>query len=135
MTADKLKWILIVEDDQDLRETLAKYLTEKGFRAVSSSKITDALNKVNNQKFNCILLDIKFDYRSGDHVIEYLRSDDANPNHDTPILVMSGFLEPVLIKKIAKLVNGILVKPFEKQTLLDRINAVISAPDDRMAKS
>ncbi|MCM2279550.1 MAG: response regulator [Oligoflexia bacterium] len=134
MVIDKIKWILIVEDDNDLREALARFLADKGFRTVTSSKVTDALNKLNNQKFSCILLDIKFDYRGGDHVVEFLRTEESNPNHDTPILIMSGFLEPALIKRIGRLVNGILVKPFELPALLERLNSVLSAPTVRMVK-
>lgn len=129
------KWILIVEDDDDFREAVAAFLDKQGYRTVHASKVLEAMNKLNNQKFECVLLDMKFDYRSGEQVVDYMRNTvDKNQNSTTPIIVMSGYLDPKVVKKIAPEVSFILVKPFETSLLLEKIQAACQAAAEKKAK-
>ena len=56
---------------------------------------------------------------SGEEIIEQARSRGESLNRDTPIVVISGYLDRDLVLNIAGKVQGALVKPFETSSLLE----------------
>jgi FixJ family two-component response regulator len=58
---------------------------------------------------------------SGEELIEFIRERKDALNVDTPILVISGHLDKPLIGKIAKKIQGALVKPFDMNALLESV--------------
>jgi len=50
--------ILIIEDEQGLRESIEEYFTEAGNICETASDYQTALTKVNLYRYDCILLDI-----------------------------------------------------------------------------
>jgi DNA-binding response OmpR family regulator len=117
--------VLIVEDDVELAGTLADVLTTEGFKILHCSKISDANQKLSNQKFSCILLDMKLEQGTGDMVIEAIRKDKGHFNFRTPVLVVSGHLTPETLAKIKSEIQGVLVKPFDIKTLVGRVQALL----------
>ena len=132
------RWALVVEDEEDLREIIVETLIKFGFKVISCGKLSEAKIKVKNQKFEVLFLDMHLGAESGEEIIEMVREDVRGYNYISPIIVISGFLDPELIQRIGKTVNDILVKPFDMKTFFDRTNAVLSAPqqslNDRRSK-
>ncbi|MGE4130833.1 MAG: response regulator [Bdellovibrionales bacterium] len=124
------KWILVVEDDPDFSESLKLSLTQKGFSVIVSPKVGDALTKLNNQKFLCVLLDLRLEDNSGLKIVQQLRHPNAKDsfNFATPIILVSGALEPDVIKSVATKVQAILAKPFKTDVLVAKINELIAGP-------
>jgi DNA-binding response OmpR family regulator len=114
-------WLLIVEDEEDLAKILSRKFSHSGFRVVTSRTVTDSMVKLSNQKFDCILLDMRLEHGSGERIIEALKEAKEGFNHETPIVVMSGFLDSELVKRIRGNVKGVLVKPFDHDTLITKV--------------
>jgi DNA-binding response OmpR family regulator len=120
--------VLVVDDEPELAELLATKLQTPGYRTQTCGRVTDAITKLNNQKFDCILLDLRLERGSGERGVDILRSDSNLPNHLTPILVMSGNLDAQVIGRLGNKISGVLVKPLDTQALLAKIQGLTGSP-------
>lgn len=121
------KWILIVDDDIDFTESIKQELSVRGFNPIVSNISTDAMAKLNNQKFLCILMDLKLKDRSGSTIIDQLRSsyNSSNLNFQTPVIVISGALSTESIRGLSQKVQAIMAKPFKIETLIEKMQLLI----------
>ncbi len=125
---DEQPWILLVEDEPDIAEILHSVLTSHGYRVMQSAKVADAVTKLGNQLFACLVLDMRLaGGDSGEDIIAAARSSKKELNATTPIVVTSGHLDAELVKRIGHHVAGVLVKPFSPDTLLAKVQSAISS--------
>ena len=64
--------ILVVDDDKGIRELVKQYLDEYGFITSTAQNAEDAIDKVNQIKFDLIILDIMMPGKSG---LEFLKEN------------------------------------------------------------
>lgn len=112
------KHILVVEDDDDFRNVVLTVLSDANYAPMGARNLREASLKLRNQKYSCVLIDIRLGEDSGIDIIDSMRKQQNTLNSNTPIIVISGFLDRDLVTKIASQVQGALVKPFESQALL-----------------
>ena len=120
MNAD-IPHVLVVDDDDRLRELLRKYLSENGFLVVTASDAADARAKLTTLAFDMIVLDLMMPGESGLDFADDLRKESA-----IPILMLTAMGEPE--DRIAGLERGAddyLAKPFEPRELLLRIRSIL----------
>lgn len=113
--------VLIVDDDDRLRELLRKYLAEQGFRTTVAADGAAARQHMTAVEFDMIVLDVMMPGMTGIELTETIRRTS-----DVPILLLTAMGEPE--DRIAGLERGAddyLVKPFEPRELVLRINAVL----------
>ncbi len=104
--------ILIVDDDQELRDMLNEYLTEKGYQVTMAWDGSNALSKIQNEKFNTIILDLKMPKINGLDCLKGIR--ECNFNNSTPVIVLSGNFTKDNITEMAKLKKvQLLAKPID----------------------
>jgi len=117
--------ILIVEDDDELREYLQVALRAEGFEVDVADNGLDGLNLGKMHDYNLILLDYVLPKLNGDRVCELLRQDKKT----VPILCLSVKDE---VKDVVGLLNlgadDYLAKPFSLEELLARIQALLRRP-------
>ena len=113
--------ILIVDDDLEIRQLLARYLSEQGFQvttAESGSKMNQALAR---RAHDLVVLDVMLQDASGLDLCRALRSQST-----TPIILLTALKED--IDRIVGLELGAddyVSKPFNPRELLARIRAVL----------
>jgi two-component system, OmpR family, phosphate regulon response regulator OmpR len=120
MNAD-IPHVLVVDDDDRLRELLRKYLSENGFLVVTASDAADARAKLTMFAFDLIVLDLMMPGESGLDFAGDLRKEST-----IPILMLTAMVEPE--DRIAGLERGAddyLAKPFEPRELLLRIHSIL----------
>ena len=120
MSADT-KWILLVDDEKDIldsvRELLMLTFGDKKLKIVESENGMDATSKVKNQKFDCIITDMKMPKKEGDAFIVSVRQ---NPfNEETPIIVLTGFPNERIVRDYR--FTYLLEKPFVHNDLTDLV--------------
>lgn len=118
---DKKPNVLVVEDEPDLIEIMSEKLKLEGFEVYTCSKVVRANQFLANQKFDCVVMDIKLEQGTGDQVIATMRRDKRNLNFSTPVVVVSGHLDKDLLAKLAKDVQGAFVKPFDRNLFVQKI--------------
>ena len=117
--------ILVVEDDEALSSTLVETLSDFGFATIGTKTVREANFKLKNQQFSCVVLDIRLGNETGEIVIDSMRENTRAANHDTPVVLMSGFLDQDLLKKIGPKVQGAIVKPFTPKDLLKKLKPLL----------
>jgi CheY-like chemotaxis protein len=117
----KSKNILVVDDDVDLCNSIVSALHRDGYRPTGVTTAREAIFKLTNQQYDCLVLDMRLENETGEEVIEAIRKQKDSQNARTPIVVISGFLDKKLLVKVAKNIQGALVKPFELSKLLELV--------------
>ena len=114
--------ILVVDDDDGIRNLVKKFLNEKSFLVNTASSAEEAQKKITIIKFDLIILDIMMPGKSG---LEFLNENKSFI--DTPIILLTAKGEPK--ERVEGLESGAddyLPKPFEPQELLLRIKNILS---------
>jgi CheY-like chemotaxis protein len=110
--------ILVVDDDQDLRESLREILEEEGFETIGATngkEAMDLLRTAGQPQPRLILLDIMMPVMTGLDVVDHLRK--AAPFVWTPVVFMTAFR--TLVKTDEK--TRVLCKPFSIDGVLSAI--------------
>ncbi|MDD5606568.1 MAG: response regulator [Candidatus Pacebacteria bacterium] len=82
------KKLLIVEDDQFLRELVAKKIREENYEVVEASDGEEGLKKVKEAKPDLVLLDLMLPGIDGFHVLEQIKKDSEISK--TPVIILSN---------------------------------------------
>lgn len=107
---NEVKKILIVEDDQFLREFYQELLTAEGYMVDVAADGDAALSKIQQGGFNLVLLDIMLPKKDGIQILGELKlSPPKNPNG--PIICLTNLGQDTIIKQCFELgVQGYLIK-------------------------
>ncbi len=124
--------ILIIDDDDDFRESLAESpILQKKFKILSTGLVKEAIEKIeNNKEIACILLDYDLHHHNAHNKINGLELMEyfGNKCPHIPIFMMSGVSEgrgKVAIDSINKYAITFLDKPFPIEKLLNKLDFVI----------
>jgi len=119
--------ILVIDDDKRLRDLIARYLTEQGYRVTAAIHAADARAKLAGITFDMLVVDIMMPGESGLELTQSLRESSL-----VPILLLTAMGEST--DRIAGLETGAddyLVKPFEPRELVLRISAILKRARSR----
>jgi CheY-like chemotaxis protein len=116
--------VLIVEDDEDLREMMAQLLTIEGFQAATVANGKEALDYLHERdKPEVILLDLMMPVMDG---WEFRRKQQADPSvADVPVIVLSA-IDPARAAKVDA--EAFLKKPLDFDRLLDLVRGYCDDP-------
>lgn len=118
---DNAPHLLVVDDDQRIRELLSRYLTEHGYRVTTAGSGADARAKLEGLTFDLLVLDIMMPGESGLDLARSIRNGST-----VPILMLTARAETE--DRITGLETGVddyITKPFDPRELLLRINNVL----------
>ncbi|HPC76220.1 MAG TPA: response regulator transcription factor [Synergistales bacterium] len=113
--------ILIVEDNRDLVQVLTEGFNELEFSVDSAFDGIEGLNKIRNNDYDCIVLDIMLPEMDGYELIGRMREEGK----DTPVIMLTA--KDSIEDRVEGLNRGAddyLVKPFDFRELVARVNAV-----------
>ncbi len=113
--------ILVVDDDNKIRELLKQFLNEKGFVVSTAINSEDAKSKIEIFNFNLIVLDVMMPGQTGYELTKELKQTKNLP---VILLTAKGEVES-RIHGLELGADDYLGKPFEPQELLLRINNII----------
>jgi two-component system phosphate regulon response regulator OmpR len=121
MNIEDKKHILIVDDDDRIRELIKEYLQNNNFYTTTAKNSEDAKNKIKLIKFDLIILDIMMPGQSGLEL-----SKEIKETSDQPIILLTAM--GGTSDRISGLETGAddyLPKPFEPKELLLRIKNIL----------
>ena len=121
--------ILIVEDDETLRNMLTEYLDETGEFVVSTAPDIDAADKIlakDDAHFDAVILDIGLPDGDGRDYCARLRRQ----GHFMPILMLTGATEETdVVRGLDSGAGDYIAKPFRASELLARLRAQLRTFD------
>jgi len=119
--SDNAAHILIVDDDQRIRERLARYLFENGFRVTTAHDATCARASMRGLAFDLVLLDVMMPGESG---LDLARDLKAISN--IPICLLTARAEPEhRVEGLEIGVDDFVPKPFEPRELVLRLRNIL----------
>jgi len=120
---DKLLFhILVVDDDDRIRELIKQYLNDKNFIVTTAINSEDAKLKIKNFKFDLIILDVMMPGQTGFELTREIKKEITIP---IILLTAKGEVEN-RIKGLELGADDYLGKPFEPKELLLRIKNILS---------
>ena len=128
---DKKISILLVEDEENLQEALKLNLELEGYEVTGAYDGAEALQVVQKEYFNLIILDVMLPEIDGITVCETIRL--SNP--DIPILILSAKNSSAdRVLGLKKGADDYLTKPFNLEELLLRVNNLIKKSERLSSK-
>ena len=121
--------ILVVEDDQSIREGIAAFLSEFGYTMLEAKDGREALLKF-NKELHLVILDIQIPFVNGLEVLKEIRKQSK-----LPVLILTAFSdEEYKIDAFTHLADGYMEKPFSLPLLKARIDSLIQKSYGQMDK-
>lgn len=128
--------VLVVEDNDFMRDLVASMLREIGFREVlQAADGQAALAKARDFDPGLIICDVDMEPMNGLDFVEQLRRfAPPPPTPQTPIILLTAHSEADLVQRAIKLgVNAYVVKPVKRNQLEARIVTVLDRTQGGMA--
>ena len=113
--------ILLVEDDKSIVTNLTEYLTKEGYTVKSASGQKDALQFVEKEKFDLVLLDISLSDGNGFAVCKAIKSDYYIP----VIFLTAAGDEYSTVTGFEVGADDYIAKPFRPRELVSRIKNIL----------
>ncbi|RQO32228.1 DNA-binding response regulator [Taibaiella sp. KBW10] len=114
--------ILIIEDEPDLAQSIAEYLSDAQYLCELASTFKQALDKIETYEYDCILLDVMLPDGNGIKLLELLKQEQKQEG----VIIISA--KDALEDKIKGLEIGAddyLTKPFHLSELAARVYSII----------
>ncbi len=122
--------IYIVDDDQDICDSLSDIFEEESIRAIYYRSARSFLRSIPLIGIGCILLDVNLPEMSGLEIQEHLE----RVGNAMPIIFMTAYGDiPMTVKALKAGASDFLEKPFRLQVLLDAVSQALSKYSKRLA--
>ena len=117
--------ILIVEDEQDIRQLMCLHLNRKGHHTEEAVNGSKAYEMLEQSSFDLIILDWMLPGMSGLELLSWIRNK-PHPLRITPILFVTAKSEPEnIVKALQTGADDYLVKPFDLRVLMARVSSLL----------
>ena len=119
--ADRLKKILVIDDEEDIRTLLEIRLRRAGFDPVVAAEGLDGLRKFYSDRPDLVILDISMPVMDGWQVLERLREVSSVP----VLMLTSAAQEQDKVRGLRGGADDYITKPFAGEELLARVVAAL----------
>lgn len=118
-----MKKILIAEDDFFIRDIYSKVFSSSGYQVVVAIDGDDAIQKINGDAYDLIILDIMMPKKTGLDVLRELRSM-TSASKDTSVFILSNLGQQNVIEEAFKIgMDGYIIKSqMTPQQIVEEIN-------------
>ena len=110
-------YVLVVDDEKDIRQLIGQIVSEEGFKVSLAGDSESAMNEINNNAPDLIILDIwlKDSHMDGIELLKTVRSNDRN----IPVVIISGHGNiEIAVAAVKQGAYDFLEKPFNSDQLL-----------------
>ncbi len=119
-TAEEQKTLLLVDDDAEILAIVGMVLERNGYKVVTARDGEECLDKVQQQKFDIILLDYLMPNMDGQETLEKLKRSPKFRN--IPVIILTGFEDKEKMANAQRCgAADYIVKPCDYDVLLAKI--------------
>ena len=116
-SGDKVKTIMVVEDEKTIRDELKELLETSGYKVILLEKFNNTLEDILNNKFDLLLLDINLPNINGELILREFRKVSNTP----VIMVTSRVKETDEVLSMSYGADDYITNPYNPTILLFRI--------------
>jgi CheY-like chemotaxis protein len=130
MEALRTKTVLVVDDEHEIRQLAISQLREAGYSTLEAPTAEQALAVLEERSPDVILLDLDMPGMGGLGLLSELQADRLN---DAPsVVAFSAYLDIDLVFNKTKDLgcSGHVLKPYDRQQLLDAIDVAVAAQSE-----
>jgi CheY-like chemotaxis protein len=120
-------WVLLVEDEPFLRETMGAWLGQKTGRTFCAEHGAHALTILAANKIDLVLSDVRMPVMDGIALVKKLHQASKHLPH---VILLTGFSDLSLREAYEIGVDAIVEKPINREQLLDAMQRSLTAPDE-----
>lgn len=114
--------VLYAEDENAILQTVTEVLELYVNKVITANDGEEAIELYETYKPSILLLDINMPHKDGLSALKQIREKDIN----IPVIIMTAHTEKEYLMNAVELyITKYLVKPFDKDTLLDALNACV----------
>lgn len=132
------KKILIIDDDEDIVDLIQDVVSFDFEPADTAFTADNGLKLIDQNAYDCIVLDLNIQNINGAVVIKHIQDNPSSANHETPIIIISGYVDDAFSEKYTERFFGIVPKPFEVKQLISLIKTAtkyeVNIPKDTPIK-
>ncbi|WP_175400650.1 response regulator transcription factor [Paenibacillus sp. KS1] len=119
--------ILVIEDDQEIRELIKQFLMTQHYSVEVASDGIEGMKQFNKQSFDLILLDVMMPNLNGFEVAKMIRGES-----NVPIILLTALEEEQdQLKGFDLGIDDYITKPFSFHVLIRRVEAVLRRSKDQ----
>ena len=119
----KLKQILIIEDDEGVRELLCQALQMRGFQVREAADGLAGLRQLEAYEPDLLIVDLGLPVATGFDVVEELRASAGT--RMTPAVAISGYEDRIKEARQNPAFVAVLAKPFDPETLVRMVERIL----------
>ena len=124
-TPEALRHLLVIDDDDRIRDLIKEYLLRAGFRVSAAAGAAHGRRLVEQLSFDLLVLDVMMPEEDGFSFTKWLRARPGEAGR-TPVLILTARGQPDdRINGLTLGADDYLAKPFEPQELVLRIQAIL----------
>jgi CheY-like chemotaxis protein len=128
---DVTRWILHIEDDQDLSAALSLRLRPYGISVIRAFAGMEGYRRAFLNPADAIILDYELPNGNGDYVMRRLKENPVTK--DIPVIILTGRKERTVERKMRNLgADAFLNKPLEFNSLIDELERLVGLRRERV---
>ena len=117
--------ILLVEDDDIIRDLIILSLAKQNYEIVTANNGRDALARFQAYSPDLVILDILLPWMNGLDVLRYWREKEVLGH--TPVLIISALGNREIVEEALDTgARDFLLKPFDKNVLIERLHRLLA---------
>ena len=115
--------LLVVDDDEDLRDILSVTFRKQGFKVLTATNGVEAFDLIQNKKIDLVISDMIMPDGDGLSLLEKIRM--RNP--DIPVVIfITGFSHVSVDECVARGAKSVFSKPFDQKELLESVKSSLN---------
>lgn len=119
-----LKYVVVVDDDKEIREIITFALTRNGFDVAVASNGIHLQNLLDTRIPDLILLDVMMPGQDGYQIFDHLRRGAATRH--IPVVIMTAHSEDIYARISSDLGAEHVTKPFHPIELVEKVKSLLS---------
>lgn len=123
--------LLVVDDDDSLRETLVFEFELRGFRVLSAASGNEGFRIVQNEKVDLVISDIRMPDGTG---IDLLRNIKDRDSRIPVIIFITAFTDLTPEEAFEMGVEAVLSKPFDRKLIVSMVERALMPAEARLAQ-
>ena len=125
--AQEIQNVLVVDDNQDVRDLVVLFLSSDGFHVFSASNGEDALAILKSNPIDLVLLDVMMPGKSGIQVLSEIRTHSSKTVREIPVMMITAKSSTEDIDEaLAAGANSYVVKPFRATTIREKVRSILN---------
>jgi CheY-like chemotaxis protein len=121
--------VLLIEDDDDIRKVFRLALTKEGFTVIEAKDGVEALDIVQSQEFDALVLDLSMPRLDGVDMLDSFRTMPSGKK--VPVIVVTALDDPAIVQRTLEAgATAFLRKPILPAKVASTVRQHIAANDE-----